>query len=54
MNTAEKIALAKEILSKDKPACDDFKIIKKDQGLIERAEGTRTILTEDNKELLID
>lgn len=30
------------------------KIIKKDRGLIERAESSKTILTEDNRQLLND
>lgn len=30
------------------------KIIKKDKGLIERAESSKTILTEDNRQLLND
>lgn len=48
MTTAEKIEAAKEVL---KPS---VKRIKKDKGLIERAESNKTILTEDNKELLRD
>ena len=53
MNTSEKIAMAQEILG-DGNANDNFKILKRDKGLIERTESSRTILTEDNKELLID
>lgn len=51
MTTNEKIALANEVLADD----NKFKAkrIKKEKGLIERAEKT-IILTEDNKELLID
>lgn len=49
MDTKEKIAFANEILG-----CVTPKIIKKDMGLIERTEGSRTILTEDNRELLRD
>lgn len=50
MTTNEKIALANEVLE-DKPK---VKRIKADKGLIERAESTKTILTDDNKELLND
>lgn len=49
MTTAEKVEMAQAIL--DTPS---VKKIKKDKGLIERAETNKTILTEDNKELLID
>ena len=48
MTKAEKNEAAKEVL---KPS---VKRIKKDKGLIERAESNKTILTEDNKELLRD
>ena len=50
MNTAEKIAMAKEILGTN----ETLKVLKKDKGLIERTESSKTILTEDNKELLVD
>lgn len=50
MNTAKKIAMAKEILGTN----DTLKVLKKDKGLIERTESSKTILTEDNKELLVD
>jgi hypothetical protein len=49
MTTDEKIALANEVL--DQPR---VKRIKKDRGLIERTESSKTIITEDNKELLND
>lgn len=51
MTTDEKVALAQSVLEGEaqKP-----KRIKKDKGLIERAESSKTILTEDNKELLND
>lgn len=51
MTTDEKVALAQSVLEGDvqKP-----KRIKKDKGLIERTESSKTILTEDNKELLND
>lgn len=51
MTTSEKIAAAQSILNDAK---SNTKTIKKDKGLIERAENTKTILTEDNKELLKD
>lgn len=48
MDTSEKVKLANEILdSKSK-----VKKLRKDKDLIERMESTKTILTEDNKELL--
>jgi ATP-dependent protease HslVU (ClpYQ) peptidase subunit len=51
MTTDEKVALAQSVLGGDaqKP-----KRIKRDKGLIERTESSKTILTEDNKELLND
>lgn len=52
MTTDEKIALAQTVLDNDAPI--STKRIKKDKGLIERTESSKTILTEDNKELLID
>jgi hypothetical protein len=48
MTTAEKIAAANVLLD-TKP-----KRVKKDKGLFERTESSKTILTEDNKELLTD
>lgn len=50
MTTSEKVELAKQVLG-DAPK---VKRIKKDKGLIERAESTKSILMEDNRELLID
>ena len=53
MTTSEKIAMAQNVLSgTDHPA--SVKRVKKDKGLIERTESSKTILTEDNKELLND
>ena len=52
MTTEEKIALAQAALN-DVPAAP-VKRVKKDKGLIERTESSKTILTEDNKELLND
>lgn len=53
MTTEEKIAMAQEVLG-GKEAAPSFKRVKKDKGLIERTESSKTILTEDNKELLND
>lgn len=50
MDTKEKIALANQILGTE----PKIKRIKKEKGLIERAESSTTILTEDNRELLKD
>ena len=51
MTTSEKIAMAQAVL--DNPS-SKTKRIKRDKGLIERTESSKTILTEDNKELLND
>lgn len=53
MTTDEKIALAQEVLD-NKTVSHPVKRVKKDKGLIERTESSKTILTEDNKELLND
>lgn len=50
MTTNEKIAMAQDVLN----GVVATKRIKKDKGLIERTESSKTILTEDNKELLND
>ena len=47
----DKITMAEQILD-DTPR--PVKKLKKDKGLIERTESSKTILTEDNKELLND
>jgi phage terminase large subunit-like protein len=53
MTTSEKIEMAKNVLnSADQQA--SVKRVKRDKGLIERTESSKTILTEDNKELLND
>lgn len=53
MTTSEKIAMAKNVLNgADQQA--SVKRVKRDKGLIERTESSKTILTEDNKELLND
>ena len=50
MTTDEKVAMAQNVLK----LASNTKRIKKDKGLIERTESSKTILTEDNKELLVD
>jgi len=52
MTTEEKIALAQAAL--DGQEAPSVKRVKRDKGLIERTESSKTILTEDNKELLND
>ena len=54
MTTSEKIALAQDVLSGADQAAAPVRRVKKDKGLIERTESSKTILTEDNKELLND
>ena len=51
MTNSEKISMAQDVLN---DSALKTKRIKKDKGLIERAESSKTILTEDNKELLND
>lgn len=53
MTTSEKIAMAQSVLNNEVEAAP-VKRVKKDKGLIERTESSKTILTEDNKELLND
>jgi hypothetical protein len=53
MTTSEKIAMAQSVHSGAEVAAP-VKRVKKDKGLIERTESSKTILTEDNKELLND
>ena len=53
MTTSEKIAMAQSVLSGTEAAAP-VKRVKKDKVLIERTESSKTILTEDNKELLND
>ena len=48
----DKISMAEAIIN-DTPV-KEIKRIKKDKGLIERTESSKTILTEDNKQLLVD
>ena len=54
MTTSEKIAMAQEVLNNNQEGNIKTKRIKRDKGLIERTESSKTILTEDNKELLKD
>ena len=55
MDTKEKVELASQILNNSNNEKDfQFKRIKKDKGLIERTESSKTIITEDNRELLVD
>ena len=53
MTTMEKIEAVKDVLDVQSPT-QRVKRVKKDKGLIERTESSKTILTEDNKELLND
>lgn len=48
----DKISMAEAII--DTTPVKEVKILKKDKGLIERTESSKTILTEDNKQLLVD
>lgn len=50
MTTSEKIEMAQSVLGNT----PNIKRVKKDKGLIERVESTKTVLTEDNRELLKD
>ena len=52
MTTSEKVEMAQNVLNGNSQSTT--KRIKKDKGLIERTESSKTILTEDNKELLND
>lgn len=55
MDTKEKVQLAQAILATNaQQAAPKVKKVRKDKGLIERAESSAIILTEDNKELLND
>lgn len=48
----DKISMAENIIN-DAPA-REVKKLKKDKGLIERTESSKMIITEDNKQLLVD
>ena len=52
MNTKEKIELANQILNNLQQ--QGIKVLKNDNSLIERTIRSKIILTEDNRELLID
>ena len=54
MTTSEKIAMAQSVLNNASQTTPSVRRVKKDKGLIERTENSKTILTEDNKELLND
>jgi hypothetical protein len=54
MTTSEKIAMAQSVLNNASQTTPSVRRVKKDKGLIERTESSKTILTEDNKELLND
>ena len=55
MDTKQKVEMAQQILNNEEETKNfNFKRIKKDKGLIERTESSKTIITEDNKELLVD
>jgi len=53
MTTSEKIEMVQNVLN-PQDAQMRVKRVKRDKGLIERTESSKTILTEDNKELLND
>lgn len=53
MTTSEKIEIVNNILNNEEVQ-PTAKRIKKDKGLIEKTESSKIVLTEDNKELLID
>jgi hypothetical protein len=52
VNVMDKISMAEAIINNE--PVKEVKRIKKDKGLIERTESSKTILTEDNKQLLVD
>jgi hypothetical protein len=54
MTTSEKIAMAQSVLNAPEVPQAPVKRVKRDKGLIERTESSKTVLTEDNKELLND
>lgn len=54
MDTQEKIMLANAVLSQSDDNLTKVKKVRKDKGLIEKTESSKIILTEDNRELLID
>lgn len=54
MDTQEKIMLANAVLGQSDDNLTKVKKVRKDKGLIEKTESSKIILTEDNRELLID
>lgn len=54
MTTEEKVRMAQEILGNESEAKMSVKRLKKDNGLIEKVNTKKIILTEENKELLND
>ena len=52
ISTQDKVAIEMEMLNAEPQS--QVKTIKKDKGLSERTESAKRILTEDNKELLVD
>lgn len=54
MDTQEKIMLANKVLNQNENKTTKVKKVRKDKGLIEKTESSKIILTEDNRELLID
>ena len=51
MDFKDKIKQAEETLVSMEPA---VKVVKSDKGLIERTESSKIVLTEDNRQLLVD
>lgn len=51
MNTVDKIKQIEDALVSMEPS---VKVVKSDKGLIERTESSKIILTEDNRQLLVD
>lgn len=54
MDTKEKISIVNDIMNQDTKSTNRVKKITKDKGIIERTESSKVLLTEDNKELLMD
>ena len=54
MDTQEKIMLANAVLNQTDMMANKVKKVRKENGLIEKTESSKIILTEDNRELLND
>lgn len=54
LTTKEKIEMFGEVNSETEKQAQKTKKIRNDKGLIEKVESTKTVLTEDNRELLRD